>query len=255
MPVAYFYWGSTPLSWLRAQTLTTFRRHHHDWDMVVVRGHGITKQPSDWKERQDFSYYAGKCYLDETVDKTGAYQTTLRSFMQGLAPDESKLTDIHISDIFGWYVLGWVGGVVSDMDILYTKKVPEPTPTPALVRYGSGYRPVSFMVGGPSRLGRYAYHAAMLNADPNVYESCGFKALQTAEAAPAYDGHYEPLDPDCVFPWAKSLKAPAVRKKLFEDTTAELPDCTFGIHWYGGHSDTNRKPHPRSPIGRAIYGD
>lgn len=98
------YWhGPDKPSWLRLQTLNTFRRHHPDWDVRL--------------------YWEGPDGSALLADGRGEWLARLSLptwwplFPESMPPDAR-------SDVFGWAVLANEGGVVVDMDVLFLRPLP-----------------------------------------------------------------------------------------------------------------------------------
>lgn len=90
---AFFYWTGPPLPWLREQSLVTFRRHHPDWEVFL-----------------------------------GSPEAPVRPLPAGVEwlPDDVTTSDLPPatrSDWWRYHVLGKLGGLYADTDVLFLKNL------------------------------------------------------------------------------------------------------------------------------------
>jgi len=112
--IAYFYWNiSTPLSYLRYQTLTTFRKLHPDWIMRLYYN-DTNDNSQQWVDmpKQDFTEYKGEDYIMQ-VKKLGVEVVQYEH--------SHKLNPNYISDLFRYEQLYKTGGWWLDLDQLVLK--------------------------------------------------------------------------------------------------------------------------------------
>jgi len=110
---AVWFWGGSPMSFLRYMSLASFRKHHPDWEMLLILRHGESR-PHRWKERQDSVYYDGPDYTGQAMAIDGLEVLHLEDAF----PDLVDYYDNQVSDVIGWI---WAadGGVKCDMDLLW----------------------------------------------------------------------------------------------------------------------------------------
>lgn len=255
----YFYWGSEKMSFLRFMSFKSFRHHHPDWRMVLVRRQEpLPRKSYRWSESQDFMYrrlrdYSGRlATLDIEVE-------ALESEYPEIAA--RGLSDVHTSDLLSWFILARKGGVVSDTDIIYTATFDyerfmdtefgmvcfENLPK-------AGYMPVSFMISQPNEIHERIYQQALESIDDQVYESAGTPAIERAvgsfeEIVRAFPRtKVVRLPSRIVFPFSEAHPFESYRAMAFEQDLTLHPD-TIGIHWYAGapgHQKINRAYRERS---------
>ena len=171
--VAYFYWGSETMSFLRYMTFYTFRAHNTDWKIVLIkRKKPLGKIDYGWAETQDFM-------LNELPDyshKLDELNVTVE-WLEDEYPEIAALdiSDVHTSDILAWYILARKGGVVSDTDIIFTRPFDyerfKNTEFGIVCFEGwpkKDYMPVSFMISQPNIIHDRTYKASLKNVDNNA---------------------------------------------------------------------------------------
>ena len=257
--VAYFYWGSETMSFLRYMTFASFRAHNPDWRIVLVtRLEPLEPQKYDWAETQDFMFEPLEDYFDRLNDLGVEIQFLEEEFEEIAALD---ISDVHTSDILAWYILARKGGIVSDTDIIYTRSFDyerfkktsfgivcfEGWPKP-------NYMPVSFMISQPNLIYDQIYKASLKNVDKNVYESAGticieksvgsFEQIKAHFTNEKYAGLITRLPDKIVFPFAKDFQWGMYSNLAFEQNNySKLHEDCIGIHWYAGapgHQRYNR---------------
>ena len=151
--------------------------------------------------------------------------------MEDVAPEIARLkaSDVHTSDLLGWYLLAKYGGTVSDMDIIYIKPIPEIITSVQLIVLDSynDQMIVSFMQGGACKFWEDMYNKALSNYDPLIYQSCGGDIFQPKEEIE----DLTVLSEEVIRPF----KVPhADLEKVLFWSGRKIPEECIGIHWYGG---------------------
>lgn len=108
--IAHFYWGASALPLSRYLTLASFSKYNPDWELRLYRPTTTSTYGRCYAEA-----YTGKCYLDEAEKIAKVEYVDFGYF--------SDLWDVHKSDILRWHLLSTIGGIWSDMDILYVDNV------------------------------------------------------------------------------------------------------------------------------------
>lgn len=113
--IAYFYWNNeTPLSYLRLQTIITFRKLHPDWQMFLYMSNSNIKQKWTDIAKQEFSSYEGKDYLDEVKN----YNCCIKQY-----DCKHNINPNYISDLFRYEKLFETGGWWFDLDQLFIRNL------------------------------------------------------------------------------------------------------------------------------------
>ena len=251
---AYFFWANSRMSFLRYMTLYSFRKCNPDWDMVLLLMHD-DKMVQDsgkkvWRENQDFTYYRGPCFLKNLSLIKGLQIKRLEDY--GLEFLESYPVNI-IADIFKWKTLSEMGGLVSDMDILYVKPLPSFEGVEnGVFNYLKHSWPIGFLVSDGGKMFEEAYGLSLERLkNLTDYQSVGpllfHDVMMSKEKNQKYKGQYTVLPNELVYPfinrrrlsddWQEHLSIPFEKEP-------ELPEECIGVHWYGG-CDAAKKWMPR----------
>ena len=124
--IIHFYWDGNKFDYLTSLCLKTFVFNNPDWEvnlwMPKIKSMSIIK----W-ETQEFIPphslpYNGSCFFDKEIlmKDLGININNIDYFDLGL---KKNYHEIMKSDIFRWKVLSEIGGVWSDMDILFVDKI------------------------------------------------------------------------------------------------------------------------------------
>ena len=244
----HFWWGGKPMSWLRQQTLVTFRRHHPTWEMTLHVDEKLRDQNGG---RLKFSWLAKVAGLCLSVDPCP---------INAIAPAIVGLPWDMRSDVFRWSLLAQYGGWFSDLDVLYTSSIDKRIVVPArgslVVTCDGGTRCAHQrdrayaigLVGGtadsPLTKALAAHAADRARSSGGTHQKCGTEMLAD---------HLVPLSKKTK---AKVLNLPArllypqgflqaANTKLWTEDAPQLPfDDMLGLHWGGGHvASKQHEPH------------
>jgi hypothetical protein len=258
----YFYWGNETMSYMRYMTLCSFCLLNPDWNVHLIKNnHTSERYLINTIEKQDKTEYKGKDYSD-LISKLSIDSINFENNMIDL-PFEvvSSMSDVHIKDTLHWKLLGDVGGVVADMDILFIKSITNEIfddTDIGLVCFKKypkkDYIPVTFMYSsGSNSFFKNVYQEALKNYKPDVYESCGNLCIKekNIEEIKKNFSHLkvQRLDDSIVFPFI-AHSWPETIKLLYErDNTHSMNEKSIGIHWYAGapmSQDYNNKINEES---------
>ena len=243
----YFYWGNDTMSYMRYMTLHSFQFYNPTWTIYLIKNtQDSNRELTAAVEKQDKTEYTGEdySYLIDTLD------ITIVEFINSMIDlDDSvvaTMSDVHIKDILNWKILAEQGGVVADMDILFTSSIENSIENSAelgLVCFDNNpqkdYIPVSFMYSsGNNAFFKKTYKNALKNYDSSVYESCGTMCIEENNLNEIRSNYpsmiIQELADGIVFPfiavpWMKSINM------LYNADCTNLMDAnSIGIHWYGG---------------------
>jgi hypothetical protein len=197
------------------------------------------------KERQDKTDFSGIDYASE-VDKLNVDIINFTYDMIDLPTDVvSKMTDTHIKDILNWKVLSDWGGVVADMDILFTATMGNHIKdvNTALICFENypkaDYIPVSFMYSsGTNKFFDEVYSTSLVNYNPKIYESCGtpcIKQKNLMEISKDFpELSIQRINDTLVFPLVEYPWGPGIEMLYNGNNYSRLATDSVGIHWYGG---------------------
>jgi hypothetical protein len=116
--VAHFYWGSGKLPYLRFKTVETFMKLNPKWKVILW----MPKFPAKvitWNTGQLDYVSTWTDYLPNLLNLP--IEKRYFDFTDiGISND---ISEVHKSDFLRYYILSTIGGVWSDMDILYFKPI------------------------------------------------------------------------------------------------------------------------------------
>ena len=114
--ILHLYWGGSPMCYLRFMTIKTFMKHNPDWKIMLW----YPKYPTTnvtWATGEQNSNFECKDFFPEVMElpiEKNAVDFTDYGF-------NNEMAEVHKSDFIRLQQLSTIGGVWSDMDILYFK--------------------------------------------------------------------------------------------------------------------------------------
>lgn len=248
----HFYWGNSVTSYFRYMTVFSFCKLNPDWKVtLVVNRYNDNRVLRNTVEKQDKTEYHGIDYTKDLLSlPIDIVEFDWKMFDLPEAVVRS-MSDVHISDIFGWKILSTVGGIVADMDILFVSPIEDQIDASAdvgLICFDNypkkDYIPVSFMYSsGNSPFFTDTYSSSLVNYSPDVYESCGTPCMGSSnlnEIQTKYSGlNVQKLKDTIVFPFIKFPWNQSVNMLYLKGCTL-VGEETIGIHWYGGAPQSQR---------------
>lgn len=251
---AMFYWSGGPLSWMRANTLWSFRKLHPDWEMVLFLGplsneSPPREQPTWGEERQDWQ--------GEPINESrglawivSGLKVELRTWRPPL--DYAAATPVQHNDLCRWGALSKFGGWFFDLDFLFIDKMsalPEPAAAADVsLVLARDWIPTGFM---GARAGNdftaAMYSAALAAPDKTRYRAAGAETIArviglgekgwyqhttnqfAAALLRSFPGtRFCPLGTATAYRWEWFDAG-----KVFSGSETVLRK-TVAIHWYGG---------------------
>jgi len=264
--VAHFFWGDTPMSWLRYLTLYSFRKYNPDWTIKLYLSKSNIKNKT-WAEHNELDYF--KYYGCDFSEKLANINVEI---LQWKFPE--KKTSIQIenlgpsyqSDLFGWSKMYYDGGFYFDMDILFVKSMDS---VYEYVSQGPGAICIyegKFMIGALSSIPgckffNDIYKSALSVASSENYQSAGVYSVyhwldlsfgdRTAVSPDKiytnkiYEQRFKQLYPEVVvldydyfYYFGQNISgtkdfSDIYEKNLFEEFINNKNST--GLHWYGGN--------------------
>jgi hypothetical protein len=112
--IMHVYWGNKILPFLRYMTIYSFYKLNPDWKIILH----IPNESSEGKIETPVTYRNDiKNYWDKLKDIP---TLTIHTVDFG---DCNKISEVHKSDLLRWQLLGSIGGIWSDMDLLYFRPI------------------------------------------------------------------------------------------------------------------------------------
>lgn len=258
----YFYWGNSTMSYLRYLTFYSFRKFHPHWNIYLYLDIGREKECL-WKTSEQIDDESEINYLDKLLE----LNVNIINFdIPEITEINNKMSPVHTSDLFTWYILSYKGGWVADTDFIfintidrvnnwlnYEKSNVSFTKFVTEAKNGElrkGYMPVSIMAGA-SNWYNYFYNKLFEQApyfyDPQNYECFGSKLITSVFGdIENYLNNSNSIDtfgiidesiffPLSMFPNVSLLNMIyALFNQRFAQETISNQN-TIGIHWYAGN--------------------
>lgn len=251
---AMFYWSGGPLSWMRLNTLWSFRKLHPDWEMILFwGGSDRPAPPSGWKETQDFSRDDLSADFLPRVRELGV---DVRTWNRPASYPEA--TPVHCNDLCRWGALSKFGGWFFDLDFLFVDSIPKQLDcgdANCVFVPGRDWIPTGF-IGAEKDCDFTAtmYSAALAAPDRTRYRAAGSEAIARLIGLKAGDWMqhstqqlrmalrkvfagvrwYFPST-QIAYPWEWH----DVNLIFGSDEVLKL-QCTVAIHWFGGSRAAQR---------------
>jgi hypothetical protein len=105
-------------------TLYSFRKFNPDWEMILYYTDNLDMDKKTWKSHnvQDFHNYNGDNYIDKIKDLNIKIEKWDLKYNNIISKD-IKMGPSHKSNFLKWSKLHEIGGIYSDLDILYFKPI------------------------------------------------------------------------------------------------------------------------------------
>ena len=235
--IVHLYWGGK-LSYLRYLTLESLRSLNPGWDIILYR---------PFKEQPTIHWRSGEqTYDDNYVDCTDKLKN-LSIQIKEIDFDKigfyNSAHEVHKSDFLRWKLLHEIGGVWSDMDVLYFKPMEElPFNKPYMNRINtvvctSDQHSIGFLMGskGNEYYGNI-HKAALSEYKKEGYQSIGsllcHKLYPTLSSISSANTVPFNLPMDVVYAYDFRHVDELFGKRIVSN---RMTKNTIGIHWYGGH--------------------
>lgn len=263
--ICHTYWDGSPMSYMRYLTIVSFMKMNPDWRVALWTP---SKRSGEKKWATKENCYPVVCtdfYPKLLKQNIAVYEVDFESF--GFS---NSMAEIHKSDYLRLYLLSTVGGLWSDMDIIYFKgmnKLPfnleknEGVDTFVCLNKHSAYiHSAGFLMSAPgSPYFKRLEEMAHTYYDERDYQSIGAtmfnKYFPCMDAIAAIS---KPLNIDMDIVYAHDASKV---KYIIELLPPLFTNNSIGIHWYAGHpmwekfikrTDGGRSNLPNSVIGNIL---
>jgi hypothetical protein len=235
--IAHFYWGEKTLPWLRFLTLSTFQKFNPDWEIryYVPKERSLCKSWVSFEQKYDIT---GKDYTPHlkqmgisiiALDFKSSYNVS------------NNVSEVHKSDYLRWGLLSTVGGLWSDMDIIYFNsmdKVEIKSDINTIVCNNVYGNSIGFMMGSPNN--PYYNHLkkkTLLNFTPDNYQTWGSLLVNKEFPSPeTISQKYKEckvfnLPMDVVYAYNANMLEVIYNTNNMNHYTKN----SIGLHWYAGY--------------------
>lgn len=240
--IAHFYWGEEKLPFLRYLTIYSFHKYNPDWEIrFYYPKYRQTKREWNSPEHR-YKIKIKKDYFRK-LKKLPISFIELDFKSLDLSND---LTEIHKSDYLRWFLLNNVGGLWSDMDIIYIDSMNHihfnnnnNKNIDTLICYHLPWKhSIGFLLSSQNNeyyetLWKHAQHHKY---DPVNYQVVGSLLINSLMKSPDKIQTQFPklkignISMDTVYSYNSSMI-----KILHTNNLNYVSRETIGIHWYAGH--------------------
>jgi hypothetical protein len=245
--IVHFYWGGGKLSFLRYMSVKSFASHNPDWQIQFHVPQVTSTTAPTWAsfEQQEIEVeYDWQAHLSELGVEIVGHDFELYGF-------DNQAHEVHKSDFLRWRVLHTVGGVWSDIDILYVKPMDDLVEnTKKNSKLDTALCPlipprkhtVGFMMGSPgNEFYQHISNLCLAQYDKNRYQCIGSELINNKyETLESFHNsfprnHFAFLNKNCVY---------SIPVKEIDDFYKEINHITvkrmkhpviIGYHWFAGH--------------------
>jgi len=241
--IVHFYWGEEKLPFLRYLSITSFIKYNPDWEVRFYYPKYRTSGRS-WKTHEH------KYDINITEDYTPMLKDLnikMSEMDMELLGISNDLSEVHKSDYLRWFLLANIGGLWSDMDIIYIDSMNNISlntisneNTDATICYHLPWNhSIGFLLS--SKDNKYYKSlwdkAKQAKYDPTNYQSAGsllinrtmkgFKDIQ--DKFP--DLKIRNISMNSVYSYNSFM----IRTMFDSKNTSYISRGTIGLHWYAGH--------------------
>ncbi|BCS83202.1 putative glycosyltransferase [Cotonvirus japonicus] len=235
------YWDKTPLSYMAYLAVLSFIYYNPSWSVHVY----IPSKKYDvitWVTTEQKTKYIGRDYWDDLIKLPNVKIITMDFKNIGF---DNDISEVIKSDYIRWYILSTVGGIWSDMDILYINSLDNTIFNDEKdfdtmifdINETEQYYPIGFFMASPNNL----FFKKLLNLaktyyDPTKYQSIG--ATMIKKIWPKNSNIIKDFPNLKLLIEDKYIYLPyewTELDKLFDyECTENLRKKTIGIHWFNG---------------------
>jgi glycosyltransferase involved in cell wall biosynthesis len=257
--VAHFYWDSSKLSYMRYMTLESFKKFNPDWSAILYVPHDydtINRSHENWKDvfhRSDSADYKSEKNYFEKVKEIPGLKIVKVDFSKVL-PNSPPA---HRSDYIRWNLLPSQGGLWCDMDILFFK------PMADIALNNPDFKNADTVVCYDPRHSGISIGFLMSSRGGEFFTAINKKSIQTLKYLKEGTALYQSfgcLMINKIYPTPEAIKVihpssnlinlnicsvyfydhKQLEKVYHQKNLNHMPPESIGIHWYGGHPDSQK---------------
>lgn len=236
--VAHFYWGNESLPYLRYLTLYSFRKFNPDWKIILYTPTDLQKGLS-WRTSEH----------KRPIGEVKNYFSLLKNLKINIVKLDMKslklsneMSEVHKSDFLRWHLLGTVGGLWSDMDILFFKPMKKMNilNSNTVICFSGRIWRVGFLASSPgNQFFKNTFNVARKKLNSSSYQSIGSTLMRTTYWDPVGAGRKYPQY--SIYNMSMSVVYPAMISLIYGGCDKSLIKWnTIGLHWYAGHPSARR---------------
>jgi hypothetical protein len=232
--ILHVYWGAESLPYLRFKTVESFMQLNPDWKVILSYPKIPSVRNNTWGTRE-LGYDLNCTDYFEKLNSLPIEKNPIDFKEFGFSND---MAEVHKSDFIRLHLLSTIGGVWSDMDILYFKSI-----TSLLVN-----KPVNKDKDTFISICWYGHSIAFLMASENNTIFNELKNHTHAEyrsdiyqciGSTMYNKYFKEISS---IPFSADIGMSSVYphdahhiEEIYDGTLPKFTDDTIGMHWYAGH--------------------
>ena len=239
--ILHVYFGGKILPYARFMTIYSFHKYNPDWEIRFYFPHfpSISKSWITFEQKYELDV---KDYFPE-LKKLGIRIIPVDFKVIGI---DNSISEVHKSDFLRWYLLSTVGGLWSDMDILYFKSINELSfNKPEMKHLDTGVcicnygHSIGFMLASKHNLYyKYIWERSKEAWNSNNYQSIGSvlsnKLFPKVETIKKTFPTLNPINIPMKIVYAYNASN---IKEIFQSTDmGKFTPTSIGLHWYAGHT-------------------
>lgn len=239
--ILHLYWGGEKLSYIRFLTVKTFLKYNPDWKIIFLT-------PTQYTKTRSWITYENK---EQSSDYTDFFPELKKLPIEFETIDMNKyyinnnIPEVHKSDFIRLIQLHQIGGLWSDMDIIYLKSMnnfylnrPENRDIETFICNNEYGHSIGFMMGSEgNKFFQSLSNLALGEYDSHFYQTLGAKLynkhFSTTEAIERLSSVMN-ISMDVVYPVRAGNE-----KVLLDTKPINITEKTLGIHWFAGHPQWN----------------
>ncbi|MGE5581481.1 MAG: hypothetical protein ACM3X9_02995 [Bacillota bacterium] len=245
--VAHFYWGNDTISFLRYLSVYSFKKYNPDWHIRLYYPKIRYRGEKTWSSQEQTGKFSGPNYL-ERLFAMSIEKVEVDFSHHGM---DNYMPETFKADFLRWYLLANVGGLWSDIDIIYFRPLDDfylnnqtDRDLDTLICFHSDdtgvYHSIGFLLSSPNNpYYRFINSQSYGMLDKGNYQSIGSGILN----------HYFPeitliqqrfpglnlgnIGAEVVYP----LNYTMVPYIFHTPYTFYLTEKSIGLHWFAGHPE------------------
>ena len=239
--IVHFYWGEKTLPYLRYLTIQSFHKYNPDWEIRFYYPKYRTSGRT-WKSHEHkYDINISKNYYS-LLNKLPMKKIEVDFDILNISND---LSEVHKSDYLRWHLLSIVGGLWSDMDIIYIDSMNSMhintqtnQNTKSVICYHVPWKhSIGFLLSSTdSPLYKHLKNEAYKRKyDSTDYQTVGSLLMNSSVCSfEEADLHYPNtinVSMDTVYSYNTFL----IKTMLDSKNLTYITNNTIGLHWYAGH--------------------
>jgi hypothetical protein len=245
--VAYFFWGHTPMPWLNAMTIKSFKQLNPEWHVCLIQPESKTVTAPTWSTPEQKIPYAGADYLPEVFGCIDEIERLV--YPEGLH-------DATMADLTRQEIMYFRGGLWVDMDVINLKPINDlqvPDDIDILVceagKPGHRYFSTGVVMASPKTKYYYVLTDAIQHvATGKTYQAVGPDMVRDKFKSIEEIREIEPIMVVSNIPLSDyyAIKYNELRK-LYNQSHKGLLESAMGVHWYGGATESMKVRNHMTP--------